>query len=99
MQEKTYILTGTEQISAGGMLSGRSFAQSTEAQKRKEEIIKEVEIIKEADRKTSSRNIAKSQLHPMHGALKKIIQVRLPNGSLKFMKVKTALQKGFIKSQ
>ena len=125
MQDKTYILTGTEQISSGGRLSGRSFAQSTEAliagatqqeldsyienhpdpagaakavdaavaQKQKEE------IIKEADRKTSSRNLSRpAALHPMHGALKRIIHVRMADGSTKPMKVKTALQKGYIKS-
>ena len=56
------------------------------------------EIIKEADRKTSSRNLHKPYLHPMYGALKRIIHVRMADGSTKPMKVKTALQKGYIKS-
>ena len=56
------------------------------------------EIIKEADRKIGNRNFHRSYLHPMHGALKRIIHVRLPDGSTKSMKVKTALQKGYIKS-
>lgn len=41
----------------------------------------------------------KSELHPLHGKLSTAIRVQLPSGEFKFMKVKEALRKGYIKAE
>ena len=40
-----------------------------------------------------------SQTHPLHGHLKRIVKIKMPDGSIKPMKVKDAYRKGFLKTK
>lgn len=40
-----------------------------------------------------------SQTHPLHGHLKRIVKIKMPDGSIKPMKVKEAYRKGFLKTK
>lgn len=37
--------------------------------------------------------------HPLHGALNKIVKIKMPDGSIKPMKVKEAYRKGYLKTK
>ena len=40
-----------------------------------------------------------SHQHALHGVLKRIVKIKMPDGSIKTMKVKDAYRKGFLKTQ
>ena len=40
-----------------------------------------------------------SQTHPLHGHLKRIVKIKMPDGSIKPMKVKDAYRKGYLKTK
>ena len=40
-----------------------------------------------------------SHQHPLHGVLKRFVKIKMPDGSIKTMKVKDAYRKGFLKTQ
>lgn len=41
----------------------------------------------------------KSEEHPLHGVLNKIVKIKMPDGSTKPMKVKDAYRKGYLKTK
>ena len=40
-----------------------------------------------------------SYKHPLHGVLKRVVKIKMPDGSIKPMKVKDAYIKGFLKTK
>ena len=40
-----------------------------------------------------------SKEHPLHGHLKRIVKIKMPDGSIKPMKVKDAHKKGYLKTK
>ena len=40
-----------------------------------------------------------SQQHPLHGHLKRIVKIKMPDGSIKPMKVKYAYRNGYLKTK